>query len=393
MFNKHSILFMLSTTFAGLAFAFFHPLISLYLVDELGASPLAMGIYMAIVLGSGVLVSTYLGHRSDKGMARRPLVIAGQVGFTLLALTLIFTRDYWLALVAGIAFLSVSTCALPQLFTLGRTYADEKLDKEKGSTFIAFMRAGIAVAWVVGPPLAFMTKAQFGFNGALAIAAVTSLVVVAITLLLPEYAAQHHEDNRGPNMKSWQLTRPALLFLLATLAMFSALNMYSLNMPLYLTKVLEVSDQWVGNLMGIAAFVEVPVMIAIGALSVKFGSRPLLIIGVIAGGGFYFGLTQVDSIAALIALQLLNGIFVGITASLGISFMQDLMKHALGLATTLFSNAQTAAMLIGSFNAGLVANYFGYESVFWVCTLLIALALVLLLMVKPNSQTQPAAQS
>lgn len=390
MLQRQSILFMLATGFAGLAFAFYHPLLALYLIDELGASPLAMGVFMAIVLGSGVLLSTYLGHLSDKGLARRPLVMIGQLGFSLLALTMIVTRDFWISLAAGIVFLGLVSCSLPQLFTLGRTYADAKLGKQ-GPTFIAFMRAGIAVSWVVGPPLAFMTKAKFGFNGALSVAALASLVVIAITVFLPEHAAQAQPESDSNERK--KISRPAILFLLSTLAMFSALNMYSLNMPLYLTKVLELSDQWVGNLMGIAAFVEVPVMIAIGGLSIKYGSRPLLIIGVLAGGGFYFGLTQVESIAALVALQLLNGVFVGITASLGISYMQDLMKHSLGLATTLFANAQTASMLVGSFGAGLVAQFFGFQSVFWVCTLLISMALVLMLLVKPDSAPQTATQS
>jgi SET family sugar efflux transporter-like MFS transporter len=65
----------------------------------------------------------------------------------------------------------------------------------------------------------------------------------------------------------------------------------------------------------------------------------LMLLAVLAGVGFYAGLVTLSSQSALIALQLLNAIFIGIVAGIGMSYFQDLMPGRAGVATTLFANS------------------------------------------------------
>ena len=58
-----------------------------------------------------------------------------------------------------------------------------------------------------------------------------------------------------------------------------------------------------------------------------FGKRPMMLLAVLAGVGFYAGLVTLSRSGALIALQLLNAIFVGIVAGIGMSYFQDLMPE------------------------------------------------------------------
>lgn len=390
MRSVQSVGLLLATLFAGLSYAFLFPLTSLYLVNELGASPLMMGVFMAMMMSAGMLVSTWLGKKSDAGWRRKHLVFVGQTGFSLMILIMIFTRSYALALLAAVTVMSVASTTLPQLFTMGRTHADAHLGKH-ANLYVSLMRAAIAIAWVVGPPMAFVLHSRFGFTGSFLAALAAGLTVVGILLAVSETSEVKAEDSDQPTEKpvSWTANTPLVLFLIATFAMFAASNMYQITIPLYITRELMIDAQWVGNLMGLAAFIEVPVMILAGMYGSRVGLRRLMIIGVSAGGLFFLGLTQTDSIEGLLMLQLLNGLFVGITASVGIVLVQDLMKKSIGLATTLFNNAQQAAVLMGNFSAGAIAQWFGFGQTFMFGVALIIVSIILLILMK---HARPVAQ-
>ena len=95
--------------------------------------------------------------------------------------------------------------------------------------------------------------------------------------------------------------------------------------------------------MGTAAALEIPFMLLAGYYTRRFGKRPMMLLAVLAGVGFYGGLVTLSSQHALIALQLLNAIFIGIVAGIGMSYFQDLMPGRAGVATTLFSTASAPA--------------------------------------------------
>ena len=60
------------------------------------------------------------------------------------------------------------------------------------------------------------------------------------------------------------------------------------------------------------------------------GKRPMMLLAVLAGWASTLGLVTLSSQTALIALQLLNAIFIGIVAGIGMSHFQDLMLAAPG---------------------------------------------------------------
>ncbi|WP_231897780.1 hypothetical protein [Vibrio tapetis] len=66
------------------------------------------------------------------------------------------------------------------------------------------------------------------------------------------------------------------------------------------------------------------------------------------------------------ALQIVNGIFIGIIATLGMVALQDRMKHQLGVASTLFSNLMQVSILLSSVSVGLVAQKYNYYTTLYV---------------------------
>ena len=103
------------------------------------------------------------------------------------------------------------------------------------------------------------------------------------------------------------------------------------------------------------------------------------------GIAFFVGVVFANSVIQFLALQLFNGIYVAIIACLGLMLAQDLMKHEMGMATTLFNGAQQISMLIGNLTVGLVAQFFSYHAVYFVCVAVTVVALVLLWFVREKT--------
>jgi SET family sugar efflux transporter-like MFS transporter len=381
MFHPIRLLYLTASFFCGLSFAFMFPLISLYLIEELGASPLEMGLFLAIQVLTGVLVSTKIGKYSDAGWSRKHIIAVSQLSFAAALLVFIFTRNYYAALAASVFLMSIGSATLPQMFTLGRFYSDNVI-KSNGDLFMSLLRAAIAVAWVIGPPLAFMIKDHLGFSYAFTMAIIAALIMVGIVFFLPEYRANATTPEQQTRRLKWHRTPSIFFYLLACLFMFSASYMYNTTIPLYITKELLLSSQWAGYLMGTAAFLEIPFMILAGIYGARLGYKRLLYVGLFSGLVFYAGLLMSNNLVILMALQLFNGIFIAIISTLGMILIQDMMKHEMGSATTLFNSAQMLSALVGSLLVGVTAQFISYYAVFVVAIVLIVLAMLSLLMMR-----------
>ncbi|TXI05092.1 MAG: MFS transporter, partial [Pseudorhodobacter sp.] len=133
-----------------------------------------------------------------------------------------------------------------------------------------------------------------------------------------------------------------------------------------------------GLLMGTAAALEIPFMLLAGYYTRRFGKRPMMllaVLAVLAGVGFYGGLVTLSSQHALIALQLLNAIFIGIVAGIGMSYFQDLMPGRAGVAPArCCSRSRTGSSVAGAI-AGTVAELWSFHGVFMVAAALALMAL------------------
>ena len=85
-------------------------------------------------------------------------------------------------------------------------------------------------------------------------------------------------------------------------------------------------------------------------------------IAAVAGLLFYVGMLTVHTPALLLALQLLNAIYIGILAGIGMLYFQDLMPGQAG-AATLYTNTTRVGWIIAGSLAGVVAEIWNYHTV------------------------------
>jgi len=84
----------------------------------------------------------------------------------------------------------------------------------------------------------------------------------------------------------------------------------------------------------------------------------------------------------LLVLQLFNALFIGILASLGMVYMQELLPSVPGQATTLYNNSVNTGNIISGMMVTLLMSLGSARYVFYCGTILTLIALLLLLMVR-----------
>jgi SET family sugar efflux transporter-like MFS transporter len=65
-------------------------------------------------------------------------------------------------------------------------------------------------------------------------------------------------------------------------------------------------------------------------------------------------------------MQVLNAVYIGILAGIGMLYFQDLMPGQAGAATTLYTNTTRVGWIIAGSLAGVVAEIWSYHAVFWI---------------------------
>ncbi|EEX2747030.1 sugar efflux transporter SetA [Escherichia coli] len=373
--------FMLVAFMMGVAGALQAPTLSLFLSREVGAQPFWIGLFYTVNAIAGIGVSLWLAKRSDSQGDRRKLIIFCCLMAIGNALLFAFNRHYLTLITCGVLLASLANTAMPQLFALAREYADNSA--REVVMFSSVMRAQLSLAWVIGPPLAFMLALNYGFTVMFSIAAgIFTLSLVLIAFMLPSVARVELPSENALSMQGgWQDSNVRMLFVASTL-MWTCNTMYIIDMPLWISSELGLPDKLAGFLMGTAAGLEIPAMILAGYYVKRYGKRRMMVIAVAAGVLFYTGLIFFHSRMALMTLQLFNAVFIGIVAGIGMLWFQDLMPGRAGAATTLFTNSISTGVILAGVIQGAIAQSWGHFAVYWVIAVISVVALFLTSKVK-----------
>ncbi|WP_312316339.1 sugar efflux transporter SetB [Atlantibacter hermannii] len=379
-FDFTSASFLIVAFLTGIAGALQTPTLSLFLTTEVHARPAMVGFFFSGSAIIGIMVSQFLAGRSDKKGDRKTLIFACCLLGALASLLFAWNRNYFILLFIGVFLSSFGSTANPQMFALAREHAD-KTGRE-AVMFSSILRAQVSLAWVIGPPIAYALAMGFGFDVMYMSAAFAYVLCAAIVwFLLPSM-------RKVPVPVSAKLEAPrtnrrdALLLFTACTLMWGTNSLYIINMPLYIINELRLSEKLAGVMMGTAAGLEIPTMLIAGYYARRCGKRFLMRVATVAGLLFYIGMLCFHHPAVLLGLQLLNAVFIGILAGIGMLYFQDLMPGQAGSATTLYTNTTRVGWIIAGSMAGVIAEIWNYHSVFYVGLAMIVLTLWCLLRIK-----------
>jgi MFS transporter, SET family, sugar efflux transporter len=356
----------------GLQFAFLNPAIALLLVALFDATAAQVGWVLAVYNVSGFVASVVLPGWAD----RRRDYLRPMLGCGLLTL--------------GLAVLLASTSSLPVavagLVVLGGPagvgisllFAQLKHSGASRSDVVN-TRAIVSFAWVAGPPLATFLIAWFGNRAVLVAIGVVALLNTATTaaMLTRRTPASGPDESPAPYGK---VPRGRVAVIVVAVVALQATNSAAVSvMALYVTRTLGLDVAWAGAALGVSAALEIPALLLIGRLGLRYSDLGLVATGCVAGIAYYAGLAAASGPVLLIGLQVLNAVFIAIVAGVGLALFQRIIPRP-GLATGLYTNTRRVGAIISGpiIALGSIATL-GYRNVFIACAILTAAALPLIL--------------
>ena len=118
----------------------------LFAADEVGLSPVQVGVFVSAPAVGGILVSSLLGRRFDRRPTRRYaalVAVGGALGLSAMAVS----RSFVVLVVVALTLMGPLSAAFPQLFTLARVVLG---GGAAGRRSAPLLRSGWSLAWAVG---------------------------------------------------------------------------------------------------------------------------------------------------------------------------------------------------------------------------------------------------
>ncbi|NUT52511.1 MAG: sugar efflux transporter [Saccharothrix sp.] len=370
---------------ASVGYALAAPFLSLFLIKEVGAGPVAVGAFLLISALASMVVSTLVGRYSDTRAIRRTVLVVAGVSGALGWVLFTVLRDYWLLLLVAVTLWALSSSQMPQVFAYARQLL-ERSGSAKAPLAISGLRMMMSIAWVGGPPLGALLLAGGGYTGLfLASAGVYVLAAVATLVWLPELGTPSPATpspatpSASPRVRERTgLRRDVVLAALAFVLLQGATSVGVSAMPLFVTEDLGGTTRDAGLVLGLCAALEIPLMLGFGALAIKVNHRVLVLAGGAVALGYYAIMLVTQATWQVMAAQVLHAVVISAVMGVGISFFQDLAPDRPGYASTLYTNtAKTSAMLSGPLLG--VAQHFGFRTAYGMGLVMSVLGLVLLL--------------
>ena len=359
---------------AGLADAMSGPYLVLFLVDQARLSPLLLSAVLTARAVAGIAFATGLGGWVDRKPGVAPLLLAlagSSVGYALLG----FTTNFALLLVIAAIPVAIGAAVFSQSIALVRRgFAQASF--HTASRALGVLRASSSLAWAIGPAIGAVVVGAFGFRGVFFTSAGSAAVALAtLTLVRPRpVSGDAGQENRSKPLNGG----PAITFAFTALALFhTAMFLGSIPLAIVLTTSLGGVKSDVGLAYSLCAALEIVVMGALIWRPLKRAERPAIVAGFAVFMAYFLALALAQSVAAVLWAQIPRAIGIALVTYLGISFLHSLMPHRAGAAAALFSNAGQLGSVFAALGAGLLAQAFGYASIFVVCAILSAAGLVM----------------
>lgn len=353
----------------GLSMSFFAPYSSLFGIDEVGMSNIEFGIFMTVVSIGGVFISTYIGKLSDVRESRKRLLIITLVAALLGYGGFAYFRNYYALLLIGFFLLGTASAAIPQLWAYAREALKQSPVPDSETPYVMnIFRMFFALSWTFGPALAAWILVLTGFSGLfLFVALGYGLVIPIIFFLLKDVPREKTVKKEQIVLRKFIFQPHIFANLFAMLLLTAATTINMLNMPQFVTKILNGTEMDVGIIFSVPPIFEVPLMIAFGILATKWDNGLLIRIGFLISSVYFLLMLFVSEPWQIYPLQILNAAQVAITAGIAITYFQNFIPEEPGTATTLFMNTTQIGSTVSYLLFGIAAEVLNYNNVFIIC--------------------------
>lgn len=394
---KNYKLFVVNMMLLGMGISITVPYLILFATNDLGMTSTQYGLLLALAAISQFIMNTIVARFSDTHNINRKVIIItallmGAVSFSIY----FYIHEIWIFIVMYAVFQGFFAPAMPQMYASARESINVSASRDRAKFANAVLRSMFSFGFLFGPLIGALLLGVNGYAGLFT----GTVTIILFTLMLQVFFFKdiktkqttpdvNQVEAKAPNMlHDKALLVPFLAFILLHIGQW----MYTLNMPLFVTKYLNEAEGYVGGLASLCAGLEVPFMVVLGILSAKLTTRVLLMLGGLFGGLFYFSIGVFESLVMMFVGQVFLAIFLAILLGLGISYFQDILPDFPGYASTLFANAMVIGQLCGNLLGGIMSHWVGLGNVFFVSATAIFLGMILIYFTKDQKFTEESME-
>ncbi|WPH13674.1 MFS transporter [Variovorax paradoxus] len=369
------------------------PFLVVFMAGTLAWNPQRIGTVMFVSALVGLAVQAPAGALIDS-VRHKPRWIAGAIALIAASLVVMVNRPGYAVILAGQSLIGAAgalvapAIAATSLGMVGRVGFDARVGRNTAITATGTVLWALGTGWIGH---AFGPHAMFFFAAAMALPTIAAALCIRRRDIDPQLA-------RGADAEATPTARPVrwhdrrLFVLLACAFLFHLANAAMLTLVAQKVGAQAGTSMalWLSWGVIVTQLVTIPIGLAVGRWAPRLPRKPIFLVGfaVLPVRGLLYVLA--DSPAALLALQLLDGLGAGIFGVMLTLMISDLTRgsghfnFALGLGATCVGLGAALSNLLG----GAVAHAAGYGTAFSVLAGIAAAALALFALAMPETRGQ-----
>jgi predicted MFS family arabinose efflux permease len=339
-----------------------------WLVLQLTASPLKLGLIGTLQFGPILLFSILSGALADRLPKRRLLVVTqGVLGCQALALAALVASGhvrYWhvAVLATGVGLANVLDAPARQSFVA------EMVGRADLSSAISLNSASFNAARIVGPSIGGLLIASFGVAPAFVCNGIGFAVAIAVILTLGARGLPQPGSGAGvaeeilTGLRYVRRTREMMLALgLCFVVSFCVFN-FTVYVPLVVRTVLGLGAEGFGFLMASLGVGAVSGALSLGMLGPRRPPRALMFASAALACGGLLGLSQVRAFWPAVAVLFVTGFFGIMLVASTNTTMQLYSTDALrGRVMSIYTLVWGGVFPIGAFLVGAMSERWGVQ--------------------------------
>ncbi|WP_342304673.1 MFS transporter [Methanolobus sp. ZRKC5] len=336
---------------------------------------------IATVFGlSNAISQPFLGRLSDSLNRRKPFVVLGMAGFTLISFIYANTNSFdqlvLLRIVQGIT-VGATVPAIVAMVTHMSTSSTRGVAIGIYSTVRGF---GFGTGSIIGGILA----SYYGFVTAFYVCALLGLVSL---ILISFFVSETHDVTA--QKKNISEPKQGFQFAILSIAMFmmmAGIMIIFAFLPEYETRL---NTGPISLSIAVSAYVIVRVIFQtpMGFISDRIGRKRIIALGLLLNIPIVIGLGHVDNVTQLIVLRAVQGISMAAVETPVMALAVELAGVSVSSKVSSITASQAAGMALGPIMGGLLAGYISFELPFYICAAMLLFSLLLVLVALKNQYT------
>jgi MFS family permease len=314
---------------------------------------------------TSVAAGLAFGRLADRTGSRRIMIPIAMASLAILSLAMANAPAWgWLVPIQGLLGIAsgaeqVAALALMADILYEHPHRGRYISGYRMSGSLAFSIAIVSSGWLAS---------VVGLKGSFELAAGVYGLAFLVSLFLVD--ARHAVPLGPPTSFAILLRGPMRPLLIVALTFGIPFSAVFSVWPIWVANVMGFGQATFSQLWALAAFIEVPSMLAAGLIVDRLGRRPTFVAGFVGFGLVYLAYFLAPPLPGLIAAQVIRGIAFAAFTATSLTMAIDLAPpDARGRAAGLFNSAQGIAQISGNWIGGPLAGAVGFQPLFGIASL------------------------